>query len=104
VAGEAAVVHQAFAIVATGHAEGRCRHRRLGDRITDAVEGDQAQGLLHLGTPLGQAALHVGLKGREAREHLVLHMGRLGRGREVERLNNSCNHWMIGLIGLKYRD
>jgi hypothetical protein len=86
VAGQEPVVFQGFAVVAAADAEGLGGHHRAVERIHDAVEGDQAKRLLHLGAPLGQEALDVGLKCREISKRQVLHMGRLRRGRNPQGL------------------
>jgi hypothetical protein len=62
---QAAVVNEGFAVVGASQAKGRGAHRGFAERIDDAVEGNQPQGLLNLTGPEGQAALQKGLKSRK---------------------------------------
>ena len=91
-AGEATVVAEGFAVVGALHLEGGRWHGRGAEGLEDAVEGDEPEGLLHLGCPAGVAGLDVGLKGREIVKHLVLHVGRFGRRRNQEGQSSSWSH------------
>ena len=89
-AGEAAVVFEAFPVVRAREMESACRHGPLTDRIEDAVQGHQGQGLLHLPLPLGVGAVEVVLKAGEILEAEMLHVGGLPGGLDGQRAFGWC--------------
>ena len=90
---QAAAMDQRFAVVGAADAEGLSRHGVAADRFHNAVEGDQAQRLLHLGGPLGQRPLDVSLKRRKIGEHQLLDMGRQRGGDDPQRCWGGGGGW-----------
>lgn len=75
-------------VIGNGHLRGRARSANLDDRLDQSAEGDQGQGDLRYGRPIGQTQIDVGCAQTNNRKP----------GEATERRPNQCTETIERLL------